>query len=77
MDQLSQEEIKKHLLQTNEEFRRIADEHADYDRQIEALEAKPAVTPDDEVEEHRLKKLKLAAKDRMVEMIDSYKTQHV
>lgn len=77
MDQLSQDEIKTHLMQTSEEFRRLAAEHADYDHKIEALEAKHAVTSDDEIEEHRLKKLKLAAKDRMMEMMGEYKAQHV
>lgn len=77
MDQMSQDEIKAHLMQTNEEFRRLAQEHAEYDKQIEALEAKHAVTSDDEIEEHRLKKLKLAAKDRMSEIMGQYNTQHV
>ena len=76
MDQMSQDEIKTHLMQTSEEFRRLAAEHAEYDQQIEALEAKHAVTSDDEIEEHRLKKLKLAAKDRMMEMLGQYKAQH-
>jgi uncharacterized protein YdcH (DUF465 family) len=61
----TQEELKAHLMRTDEEFRRLAEQHAQYHTQLEALEAKPRLTPEEEVEEHRLKKLKLRLKDQM------------
>jgi uncharacterized protein YdcH (DUF465 family) len=61
----TQEELKAHLMASNDEFRRLADEHAAYHAQLEALEAKPMFTPVDEEEEHRLKKVKLRLKDEM------------
>ena len=67
------EELKAHLLNTNEEFRTLAEQHAQLKRQIEAIEFKPHVTEEDELEEQRLKKLKLHVKDEMLEIIEHYK----
>ncbi len=60
-------EIRKHLLETNPEFREIARQHHEFDLL--------AQTEQDEVEEHRLKKLKLRLKDQMEGMVVQYKTQ--
>ncbi len=54
---------------SNDEFRRLAEEHAGYHAQLEALEAKAHFTPEDEAEEHRLKKVKLALKDQMNQIL--------
>ena len=63
------EELKAHLLQTNEQFRTLAGQHAQLKQQIEQIESKPHVTPADELEEQRLKKLKLRVKDQMNQML--------
>jgi uncharacterized protein YdcH (DUF465 family) len=75
MENFSLEELKAYLMESNEEFRKLADEHAKYARLIDAIESKPHVTPEDEVEEHRLKKLKLALKDQMQQMINRHRAQ--
>ena len=62
---------------TSEEFRQLVAQHAEYDRLLDAIEAKPHVTPEDEVEEHRIKKLKLSIKDQMNEMMARYKAAQV
>ncbi len=67
------EELKAHLLTTNEEFRTLAEQHAQLKRQIQAIESKPHVTEEDELEEQRLKKLKLHIKDEMLGIIEHYK----
>ena len=61
----TQEELKTHLMQSDDEFRHLAEQHARYHEQLEALEAKSYLTPEEEVEEHRLKKVKLQLKDQM------------
>lgn len=76
MEQL-QEELKAHLMATNEEFRTLAAKHADLKRQVDAIETKPRLTPQDELEENRLKKLKLRVKDHMNEIMARYKAQQV
>ena len=73
----SQTELKAHLMATSEEFRQLAAQHAEYDRLLDAIEAKPHVTPEDEVEEHRIKKLKLRVKDQMNEVMARYKSEKV
>ena len=73
----TQEELRAHLMRTDEEFRRLAHEHSEYHRQLEAIEAKEHPTTADEVEEHRLKKLKLHLKDQMNQIALRYRTQHV
>src|SRR5260370_35341165 len=58
----TQDELKAHLMQADEEFRRLAEQHAQYHSRLEALEAKPYLTPDKGLEARRLKKLKLRPK---------------
>ena len=76
MEQNAQAEIKAHLMQTNEKFRALVKQHHEYKRKVEELEAKPALTPQEEIEEHRLKKLKLHLKDEMEQIVSEYKLQH-
>ena len=73
----TQEDLKAHLMQTNEDFRRLAEQHTQYHQQLEALEAKAHLTPQDEVEEHKLKKLKLHLKDQMNQILSRYRAQQV
>lgn len=61
----AQEELKAHLMATNEEYRRLATEHSSYARKLDELEALPHRSAEEEIEEHRLKKLKLRLKDQM------------
>ncbi len=77
MDRNEADEIKAHLMQTSEEFRELARQHQYYDAQVDELEHNPHPSPQDEIEEHRLKKLKLHLKDQMEEMMSRYKAQHV
>lgn len=73
----AQEELRAHLLQTDEEFQRLAAEHTEYHIRLEELEAKYPLTPDDEEEEHRLKKIKLHLKDQMNEIVNRHRAAHV
>jgi uncharacterized protein YdcH (DUF465 family) len=65
------EDFKAHLLATNEHFRQLSEQHAQLKHQIEEIESKPHVTGEDELEEQRLKKLKLHIKDEMNEILAS------
>ena len=73
----TQEELKTHLMQSDDEYRRLAEQHHRYHQQLEALEAKSFLTPEEEVEEHRLKKVKLQLKDQMNQIISRHRAQHV
>jgi uncharacterized protein YdcH (DUF465 family) len=74
MEQHTQDEdLKAHLLASNEQFRTLAEQHAQLKHQIEEIESKPHVTGMDELEEQRLKKMKLHLKDQMNEILANYR----
>ena len=77
MEKFSQEELKAYLMNSNEEYRSLAGKHAEYKRLIDAIEKKPHITPEDEDEEHRLKKLKLACKDQMQAIVTRHLSTQV
>lgn len=77
MENHTQEELKAHLLATDEQFRSLAEQHARLKQQIEAIESKPHVTSTDEIEEQRLKKQKLRLKDQMNAILAHYRTATV
>jgi uncharacterized protein YdcH (DUF465 family) len=77
MDRSIEADIKAHLMQTSEDFRKLADQHLEYKRKVEELEAKPYLTEQEEAEEHRLKKLKLQLKDVMEQLIHEHASQQV
>jgi uncharacterized protein YdcH (DUF465 family) len=65
MEQTVQNQLRTQLMTTNEEFRRLATQHADYARRLDELSARPYLTEQEQLEEIRLKKLKLRLKDEM------------
>lgn len=77
MENHTQEELKAHLLATDQQFRSLAEQHARLKREIEAIESKPHVTSTDEIEEQRLKKEKLRLKDRMNDILVHSRTATV
>ena len=77
MENHTQDDLKAHLLATNEHFRTLAEQHAQLKKAIEAIESRPYVTPTDEVEEQRLKKLKLSLKDQMNDIMAQYRPASV
>ena len=63
------EAIREQLMATNMEFQRLRDEHSRLSAQLDQLTSKHYLSEEDQVEEVRLKKLKLKAKDQMEMMI--------
>ena len=60
-----EEDLKAHLIATNEEYRRLSGQHTEFARKLDALESLPHLTDEEQLEETRLKKLKLRLKDQM------------
>jgi len=77
MERNAQEELKAHLMATNEEFRQLASQHSEYARQLDSLETLPHLTYDQELEETRLKKLKLRLKDQMEAILSQSRSHQV
>ena len=57
--------VREQLLASHDEFRRLAQEHAQYSQRLNLLTEKRYLSEDEKVEEVRLKKLKLRIKDQM------------
>jgi uncharacterized protein YdcH (DUF465 family) len=75
--QLNPDELKAHLMETDADFRTMATQHCEYKRRLETLASRPYLTPEEQVEETRIKKLKLKLKDQMQEVLDRYRHEHV
>ena len=74
---ITQEDVRAHLIETNDEFRRLALQHSDYGKKLEALSALPFLTPEEQLEEVRLKKVKLRLKDQMEGILSRHRAQQV
>ena len=72
---MKEEEIKEHLMSANPEFRRLVDEHKQYEGRLEELHNRHHMTDQDHLEEIQLKKKKLHLKDQMNSMIQKARTE--
>jgi uncharacterized protein YdcH (DUF465 family) len=72
-----QEELKAHLMQTDEGFRRLVNEHSDLAHKLEDLASRPYLSEQEQIEEVRLKKLKLHAKDQIEAILRGFRAQNV
>jgi uncharacterized protein len=68
------EELIKSLIDRDVELRRYYDEHVDLERQLERFNSRQYLSPEEEVERKRLQKLKLAGKDRMMEILGRHRS---
>jgi len=57
--------LKDPLLMQNEEYRRLDQQHHEYEGRLHALNEKVVLSDDEQFEETTLKKKKLQIKDRM------------
>ncbi len=70
----SKEEVLiERLMRENEEFSKVKQAHTQFARQLEELEKKSFLTPQDEVEIKIIKKKKLALKDQMEKILMQYR----
>lgn len=63
------QELKQHLLQTDQEFRDLAALHRQLDDRLHELEAKHYLSENEQLEEVTIKKRKLSLKDRMEDIL--------
>jgi uncharacterized protein YdcH (DUF465 family) len=70
------EELKAHLMETDEQFRLLATQHCEFKKRLEVFSSRPYLTPEEQVEEIRIKKLKLRLKDQMQDIMDRYRHEH-
>jgi uncharacterized protein YdcH (DUF465 family) len=68
-----EEVLIERLLKENEEFLKAKQTHTQLAKQLEELERKAYLTPQDEMEIKILKKKKLVAKDQMEKILMKYR----
>lgn len=68
-------EIKDYLMNTNEEFRRLAAQHRDYSEKLDRLSHKAFLSEAEKLEEVTLKKKKLLLKDQMQALISKHRPE--
>jgi len=77
MDRNAQEELKAHLMQTDDDFRHLVEQHSDFAHKLDDLASRPHLTDQEQMEEVRLKKLKLHAKDLIEERLSRSRARSV
>ncbi len=73
---MTDEEIVEALKQQNEEFKKLYTEHKELNLQLDELNKKHYLTPEEEFDRKRMQKEKLQRKDRIAELIRDYKKNH-
>jgi uncharacterized protein YdcH (DUF465 family) len=64
-----EEALIRSLVDTDPELRRHYEEHVELKHRLESLRQKPFLTEEEEFEQKRIQKQKLAGKDRMMEIL--------
>ena len=76
MNAAEAQEVKHVLLQSNDQYRQLATRHHELDSRLHELSEKHYLSATEELEEHELKKKKLALKDQMEEMARQFAQRH-
>lgn len=74
MDQQEKELLQKHAA-TDPELKSLWDDHLLFEKQLEKLESRPYLTPQEQQTVKQLKKQKLEGKTRMMNILDGLKKQ--
>ena len=70
---MREEELKKVLLQENQEFKKLYERHQECEKKLKMLQEKLYLNEKEKYEEKILKKEKLALKDKMYHIMSEYK----
>lgn len=68
-----EEEFIVSLLDKDPELKKYYEEHQDLEKKLSGFQHKSHLTPVEEVEKKRLQKLKLAGKDKIMEILGKYR----
>ena len=74
MEHREEELIRQHLTH-DEELKALYTEHQTLKQKLEAFRSKHYLTNEEELEEKRIQKMKLASKDRMMEILHRYQQE--
>ena len=68
--------LKQELVQNDENFRQLFEQHQKFENRLEALSQKSLLSPEDELEEKRIKIHKLHLKDQMESLLRAHLEEH-
>jgi uncharacterized protein YdcH (DUF465 family) len=71
------DDLKAELIATDDEFRRLYEEHQQYDHRLQELNQKSLLSQEDEAEEKKIKLHKLTLKDHMEQILRSHRESRV
>ncbi len=66
---ISLQDVRERLMASNSEFQRLAQEHFQYEAQLDQLSKAPYLSSEDLIQQTTLKKLKLRVKDQMEQLV--------
>ena len=69
--------LKQRLIETDEQFRALFEQHQELEHRLEELREKTLLSEEDERQEKEIKRQKLALKDRMEIILRSHRQEHV
>ena len=72
MEERDQELIRE-LWDNNPRFRKLYEEHQLLEKELDNLNEKLYLSPDEEVEKKKMQKLKLAGKDEMEQILNTHR----
>ena len=72
---MNEVDVKTYLIENDQEFRQLAQQHKGYKTQLRELQGKPYLNEQEQLEETVLKKKKLALKDHMQSLILRYQSE--
>ncbi len=68
------ERLIAHLVQSDETLKECAQQHRDYEKQLEEFNKRIHLTTDESMERKRIQKLKLANRDRIERILIEHRT---
>jgi uncharacterized protein YdcH (DUF465 family) len=68
-------EVREHLMASNPEFQKLAQQHSQYESQLESLSKEPYLNGETISQLATLKKMKLRVKDEMERIVAQYARQ--
>jgi uncharacterized protein YdcH (DUF465 family) len=71
------DELKAELIKTDDEFRRLYEEHQAYERRLQEINQKSLLSQEEEIEEKKIKLHKLALKDHMEQILRAHRETRV
>jgi uncharacterized protein YdcH (DUF465 family) len=71
------DDLKAELISTDDEFRRLYEEHQSFEKRLQEINQKSLLSQEDEIEEKKIKLHKLTLKDHMEQILRAHRESRV